>query len=146
MTKSVMQHKLEGTHRKDRHGDVPKRLNMLNEQKRVPVLPPDRKEDLFEYLTAHLMRLGISDEVDAMSIQILANQWSDYCELRQYIDDNGVEVTVGNKLAVNVANDMAMAMQKVMRELFLTPQTREKARIEEKEIEADPVADFLDLK
>ena len=112
--KPVALKKLEGTFRKDRH------------EKNVVELPvaiapkPDWAEHdaissaLYDEVSTHIAKMGISSEVDGMAIALLSDQLSQYLKLRAQVLSDGLLVeTVGSTGNVSTKPHSGLAQMNV---------------------------------
>jgi hypothetical protein len=145
--KSIAEHKLAGTYRKDRHGDVQVSKGDLKKLE-VPEYLTDTyskidAEEIFNYFSELLFKQGMTSDEDIILLTQLVDAEMLYRTYRQYALTDP-EAVIGRRLAVTCANEQAKIVRELMAEYRLTPTTRTSAgQGEGEKVDADPMGAFL---
>lgn len=145
--KGLDEHKLHGTYRNDRHGK-----KKVSEELQVKVTPDVffsgsqdmTDEQLFDHLATYLHGHGMTAAVDTFMLSQWAQLIKAQREVKEILDTQGVTAKIGNKLAVNVFQEISKDIRVILSEYHLTPNTRNRSpETPKEEAKEDAVDEFL---
>ncbi|MBQ2262731.1 MAG: hypothetical protein II336_15335 [Loktanella sp.] len=147
--KSIEQHQLEGSYRADRHANVlvpeKNRVRVEPQQHLLEINPVINRKEIFEYFADVLHEQGMTQEVDSILLSQLVEAQAMYVTALAYYKSDP-EAMIGKKLAFNLALEASREVRIIMGEFRLLPSSRTVNLDKTKQVEADPVADFLNMK
>jgi P27 family predicted phage terminase small subunit len=140
--KPTAKHKLDGTFRKDRHGD---RADVGMDLPGQPIMPAGLSDDareLWVRVVGQLTRSKVAVEIDTSQLEAMCRWWARYLENERHACEFSHDIEAGDMYEKR-AKRAWDAFDKVASRFGLTPADRAKLKLpEDKNQKTDPLKEF----